>query len=162
MNAAGCQVSQKLRSNTTGLEIARYGSIFSSFDAHEFEQVLHLDNVTFDAGDFSHADHAAFTVAEALQLVEPLCRHHGITVTWQPPGAAVLLRGDAESLRQMLLNLLINAIEAVQPLVLSERKIGVELDRIVDGVIRLRIWDQGPGPSAEIWRISMERQRRAP
>ncbi len=66
-------------------------------------------------------------VSEALQLVEPICRHHGIAVTWQPLPSAASIRGDAESLRQMLLNLLMNAMEAVQPLSPGERKIGVEL-----------------------------------
>ena len=61
-------------------------------------------------------------IIDTLQLVSPLCRHHGIQIVWQPPGAPVRMQGDAETLRQMLLNLQMNAIEAVQPLAAAERK----------------------------------------
>ncbi len=86
---------------------------------------------------------------EALQLVEPMCRHHGIVVSWRPPGEIVELQGDAEALRQLILNLLINAIEALQPLPVAERKLTVELESRGD-VVRLRIWDCGRGPAPEI------------
>ena len=88
-------------------------------------------------------------VAEALQLVEPMCSHHGILVSWQPPGMLREFRGDAEALRQLCLNLLINAIEALQPLPPGERRLDVELELPGDQ-LRLRIWDRGPGPAPEI------------
>lgn len=94
-------------------------------------------------------DLAALT-ADALQLIDPICRHHAIEVAWQPPPEPVTLQGDAESLRQMLLNLLMNAVEAVQPQDASERKIGIEIDSLVDSVVRLRIRDRGPGPAPDI------------
>jgi signal transduction histidine kinase len=88
--------------------------------------------------------------SEALQLVAPICRHHAISVTWQPPDQDSSLRGDADALRQMLLNVLINAIEAVQPLPVAERKIGIELPSTSDGKIPIRIWDHGPGPATNV------------
>lgn len=88
-------------------------------------------------------------VAEALQLVEPMCRHHGIMVARQQPTEPTSMLADAESLRQLLLNLLINAIEAVQALPAAERKIGIDVNAGSAGV-QLRIWDRGPGPTADI------------
>lgn len=87
-------------------------------------------------------------MTEALQLIEPICRHHTISVTWQPPSSPVLIHGDAEGLRQMVLNLLMNAIEAVQSQPVTQRQIGVELHD--QQGIQICIWDSGPGPSAEM------------
>lgn len=102
-----------------------------------------------DAPALQALDFSTLTT-DALQLVEPLCRHHGIQVDWRPPATPVFLRGDADSLRQMLLNLLMNAIEAVQPLPPTERKIGVDLLSVDNDVVRLSVWDQGPGPDNRI------------
>lgn len=89
-------------------------------------------------------------ITDALPLVEPICRHHGITVHWQPATAKFCLAGDADALRQMLLNLLMNAIEAVQPLAASQRQIGMTITSSSDDVIQLECWDHGPGPSEVI------------
>lgn len=99
----------------------------------------------------------AALVSETLPLVEPICRHHQIAVAWVPPSVPVSLTGDAESLRQMLLNLLMNAVEAVQAIPASERRLGIELSPAPDGVVVIRVWDHGPGPSAEIAANLLER-----
>lgn len=88
-------------------------------------------------------------VSDTLQLVEPMCQHHGIGVTWQPPAEPMSIPADAASLRQLMLNLLINAIEAVQALPAAQRKIGVDVTSGNEGV-QLSIWDHGAGPSADI------------
>ncbi len=103
----------------------------------------------------------AALIDEALELVQPICAHHSISVAWPRPPSAMTMQGDAEALRQMLLNLLMNAIEAVQPLPESERKIGVELQSPLASAghreIELRIRDQGPGPAAQIAGTLFER-----
>jgi signal transduction histidine kinase len=91
----------------------------------------------------------AALIADALELVAPICRHHAIAVDWRPPPRPMAITGDVEALRQMLLNLLINAIEAVQPLPHAERKVGLEL-ATDDEAVSIRLWDHGPGPAADI------------
>lgn len=108
--------------------------------------------LTLGRGEFPErrAVDLAGLVGDALQLVEPICRHHAIAVDWQPPARQVRIEGDVDSLRQMLLNLLMNAIEAVQPLAAANRKLGVELTMAANERIRLECWDQGPGPAESI------------
>ncbi len=97
-------------------------------------------------------------INDVLQLTGPLTKHHGIGVDWRSPPNAVVIRGDDTSLRQMLLNLLMNAIEAVQSLPAAERHIGIELGPEFDsGEIRLRILDGGPGPAEHISALLFER-----
>jgi len=86
-------------------------------------------------------------IHEILPLVEPICRHHAIRIAWTPPGSSPHLLGDVEALRQLLLNLVMNAIEAVQPLPVDSRAIAIELATRENEVI-VRVIDAGPGPAA--------------
>lgn len=52
-------------------------------------------------------------VEQVAPLVTPHARHVGVTLQYDCPTAAVAVSGDPESLGQVLLNLLFNAIEAV-------------------------------------------------
>jgi PAS domain S-box-containing protein len=77
---------------------------------------------------------------EAVELVQPLAASHNITVDLRPgvDGARVL--ADAQRLRQVLLNLLTNAIKYNRPngsVIVASRS---EANRIV-----LRVTDTGPG-----------------
>ena len=54
----------------------------------------------------------ADVVHTAISLVHPTARHVGVQLEWNAPDLATLVLGDAETLEQMLVNLLVNAIEA--------------------------------------------------
>ena len=50
---------------------------------------------------------------EVLSLVQPTARHHGIDLEWvYPPMGTVVVAGDATELGQLMVNLLVNGIEA--------------------------------------------------
>jgi signal transduction histidine kinase len=51
-------------------------------------------------------------VEDALSLVRPACVHAGIELEFVPPSQPLSVRGDAEALRQLTVNLVINAVEA--------------------------------------------------
>ena len=53
-------------------------------------------------------------VDDSLSLVRPSARHARVELAWTPPVHDLLVLADQEALRQVVLNLLINAIEAVQ------------------------------------------------
>lgn len=94
-------------------------------------------------------------VDETVPLVEPSCRHANIHLDWQRPADEIVVMGEADSLRQLLLNLLINAIEAATDATGKAGTVRVELSPTFSTTptspesasIRLRILDSGPGPS---------------
>lgn len=89
-------------------------------------------------------------IGETLPLVEPSCRHAGLALEWEPPREEIVVRGDADALRQMLLNLLLNAVEAATSASGQRGVVRVELSREADGRVVLRVLDTGPGPTSEI------------
>ena len=89
-------------------------------------------------------------INETLPLVEPSCRHAGLALEWDPPREEIVLDGDADSLRQLLLNLLVNAIEAATHANGQRGVVRVELARTNEGGVVLRVLDTGPGPAPDI------------
>lgn len=89
-------------------------------------------------------------VDETLSLVEPSCRHAGLALEWERPADEIVVPGDADSLKQLLLNLLVNAIEAATSASGRRGAVRVELAHTDEGRIVLRVLDTGPGPCPEI------------
>lgn len=92
-------------------------------------------------------------VDQTLLLVEPACRHARIQLRWTAPDSECHVRGEPDSLRQLLLNLLVNAIEAAAGASTEQGTIRVELDRVATDAtlqIRLRVLDSGPGPDPHL------------
>ncbi len=79
---------------------------------------------------------------EMLELLEPDLRRQRIQVTFPPPAGPILVQGDVIQLSQVVLNVLRNAIEAVQQV--EERTIQIQLTRSDEEAL-LSIRDTGPG-----------------
>ena len=79
---------------------------------------------------------------EMLDLVKPDLRRQRIRVAFPAGGGPFLVRGDAIQLSQVVLNVLRNAIEAVQ--LVKDRSIQIQLTRSADEAL-LSIRDTGPG-----------------
>ncbi len=88
----------------------------------------------------------AAVVTEAVSRVHPLARHSGVTVVSQLTSSPTTLMGDDEALRQVVENLLINAIEAVRRPEITDKRIRVEL-QVSDATAVLAVGDTGAGPS---------------
>jgi signal transduction histidine kinase len=85
-------------------------------------------------------------VAEVATLVSPACKHQRVTFELPIPAEGeVTLLADAEQLRQMVTNLVINAIEAAAP----GGWVRIELAETLASV-QLKVLDSGSGPSAEV------------
>jgi signal transduction histidine kinase len=82
-------------------------------------------------------------IEEALGLLAPDARQHGITLQAEPIATNLGVSADPQRLRQVLLNLLSNAIK-------FNREHGVVKIRTeqADGRVRILVSDQGPGLSA--------------
>lgn len=91
-------------------------------------------------------------VEDVLPLVEPAARHAGVQLQWQPPPSPAMVRADRTELGQLLINLVLNGIEAaVRPLPGkgSRSAVRIEVER---GPLhpRLLVSDTGPGPGPEV------------
>ena len=80
-------------------------------------------------------------------MVAPLSRHSGssIELTAEAPLPEIL--GDGETLRQVIINLLMNAVEAVRHPDIARKQVAVVLRSSGENVL-IRVGDTGPGPSA--------------
>jgi signal transduction histidine kinase len=107
-------------------------------------------------------------VEDALKLVKPAARHVRVEVEFLPPAEPPLVRGDHDALQQLLVNLLINAVDAAkQPQTDrpapsaggDEQRVGrveVSLSGDEDGRAILEVRDSGAGPSADMAKTLFE------
>jgi signal transduction histidine kinase len=86
-------------------------------------------------------------VADTLDLVRPACNHGKIRLDYVPPPEELFVEGEAENLRQLVLNLLLNAIDAVGSR--ADPRIVVQLNCGKDRVA-ISVEDSGPGPDAAV------------
>lgn len=85
-------------------------------------------------------------ISEILELVRPACRHARVQLDWQAPAEPVTIQGQADALRQLLINLVLNAVEAAGHAQQSAGRVMVELARAGPDQVVVRVKDTGPGP----------------
>ena len=81
-------------------------------------------------------------VEDTLELANIRMREAGVTLHWQAPNAPVMVRGGGVRLQQVLLNLITNAIDAMEGQ--AEKHIRLDISRDNDKVF-LEVRDNGPG-----------------
>jgi len=99
----------------------------------------------------------AGVVARALALVRPKAEHLGVDVQWCAPADPLEIAGDADGLAQAIVNLLLNAIEAVAEAG-TRQAVGQRLPQVIvraaraerSGGVRLEILDSGDGPAEQV------------
>ncbi len=87
-------------------------------------------------------------VEELLPLVLPAARHGGVTVDWQRADEETSVLADADSLGMVIVNLLLNAIEAAQKQATranSPARVSVSMTRDSSGNAELEVSDSGSG-----------------
>ena len=85
-------------------------------------------------------------VDEALALINGRARKQKIEVVFDPPEPEVWLEADGTQLRQLLVNLAMNALDAMP----SGGRLRVEVRPAVKGYVELQVTDTGPGIAAEV------------
>ena len=89
-------------------------------------------------------------IEDVLALVRPACAHAGIDLQFNRPSQPLHLHGDSEALRQLLVNLALNAVEAAGGEVGARSRILITADRAGQGRGTVCVQDSGPGPSDEV------------
>jgi signal transduction histidine kinase len=91
----------------------------------------------------------AALVDELLPLVRPAARHADVDLQWERPTALISILGDREGLEQLLVNLLLNGIEAASQsgAESAAKRLVRVLMRVKDAdQVELVVQDSGPGP----------------
>ncbi|QDT40248.1 Sensor protein ZraS [Gimesia alba] len=96
-------------------------------------------------------------VSKVISLVTPTARHFGIEIKDTSVAEEIMIQGDAESLEQLISNLLLNAIEAAVPVEPEEGsestdrgQISIRLFQSSPESVTLEVQDTGPGPEPSI------------
>ena len=95
-------------------------------------------------------------VEDALSLVRPSCVHVGIRLEFENPADAPHVRGDAQALGQLVVNLVVNAVEAAGRQNAGQPRITVALETIEEPgaagrqLAAIHVCDTGPGPSSQV------------
>jgi signal transduction histidine kinase len=115
------------------------------------EEIARLDRVVRTFLDFNRPVDVTFedldavaSTSETVALIEPEAAAKGIAVSLDHPQAPVLIRADSGLLQQAILNIAVNAIEAME----SGGCLRIIIERAGDNCI-IRIADTGPGISPE-------------
>lgn len=126
----------------------RYGAYVD--DIHSTAK--HLLSIITDVLDFSKAEVGRLTVKDdeiditetveqCLRLLRERAAEAGLRISLEPPGRSILLRGDVTLVKQVLINLIGNAIKFTQAG--GEVRTYIALDD--DGSCQVRIADSGIG-----------------
>jgi len=84
------------------------------------------------------------TVREAIGLVTALADGRRITLAYAPAAAELHVKGDPVQLQQVVLNLIINALDAVSEADMKKREVSVSTGR-AGSYAEIRIADTGSG-----------------
>ncbi|MGD0497423.1 MAG: ATP-binding protein [Bryobacteraceae bacterium] len=146
------EIKNPLNSIALRLELLRSRSAEDSPDSQLemailAEEVTRLDRVVRTFLDFSRPVELRLEdvnvgelAAEILRVLEPEAERNGVAVSLAQPPDAVLVKADSGLLRQALVNIAVNAIEAMQ----GGGSLRVEIERSGE-ICSIRIADTGPG-----------------
>ena len=113
----------------------------------------------------------AAVVDDVLPLVRPACEHAHIDLQFDRPRESLVVEGDSSAIGQLLINLLLNAIEAASAIRVRRELehahdgenangrgiVRVEIIREPDGRIACRVSDSGRGRTPRLVRGSANR-----
>ena len=99
-----------------------------------------LQKVPFEVRDIDLNE----TVREAIGFMRALADGRGIALMYAPAATELQIRGDVVQLQQVVLNLIINAMDAISGVQVGKREIGVRTIRS-GAYAEIGISDTGPG-----------------
>jgi two-component system C4-dicarboxylate transport sensor histidine kinase DctB len=95
-------------------------------------------------------------VSQLLPLVRPAARHAGVRLEEELPGTPIYVMANADALSQLVLNLVVNAVEAASSTPETDQAdhnaawVRVRLAALNADRVELAVEDSGPGPTQAI------------
>jgi PAS domain S-box-containing protein len=89
-------------------------------------------------------------IREALLLVERELREHGVALQLDLPEGLPRIRTDRVQLQQVVVNLVLNAAQALAEVPEARRRLAIRATRDGDGGLRVAVQDQGPGLAPDL------------
>lgn len=89
----------------------------------------------------------ATLVGQTFALVDGRARRQHVTMTFVPPAIPVVAEADEDQIRQLIVNLVLNALDAMS----DGGRIEVQLEADDAGQTELRVLDTGPGIPEELF-----------
>ncbi|MBC7602397.1 MAG: two-component sensor histidine kinase [Ramlibacter sp.] len=102
-----------------------------------------------DASAPTHAVVLQDAVRNAFHLLEPEFARHQVTPRMTGMSTPVSVQAEPIALEQIIHNLLVNALQALDQVPVAERELAVKIDS-ASGLGKLAVADTGPGISAEV------------
>ncbi len=87
-------------------------------------------------------------VSDTEAMLRTEARHRGVTVVVEPAPAAAIVQGDRVQIQQVLINVILNAMDAMSATPPDLRTVVVAVDRVADGV-SVVVRDRGAGIADE-------------
>jgi signal transduction histidine kinase len=89
-------------------------------------------------------------IANVTELISPLAEHLDVKLEVNQPAEPIFAIGHPGDIEQAVINLAINAIQAAASVQTGEAKhVSIDLSNL-DGQIKIKVSDSGPGPADEI------------
>jgi len=94
------------------------------------------------------------SVNDVIRIVEPEAKARDIIVTREGEQRRLLVRANSVHVQQVILNLVLNAMEAMSTGTSANRQICIRTELVAKGNIKLSVMDNGPGiPSDQLKRV---------
>jgi signal transduction histidine kinase len=125
---------QRELASTAAAEVDRLNAVVTSLVDLARPKPVHHRAVPLDA-----------IIERAVSFFRPLAAKSAVEIVQVGPAAGLMVHGNADQLHQVLLNLLQNAIQAIQGAGVVTVRTAPE-----DGAVRVEVVDSGPGFSADV------------
>jgi signal transduction histidine kinase/CheY-like chemotaxis protein len=102
-----------------------------------------LQRVARTGGDPTGATDLRQVVEDVVELIRPTCKEDSISIELVDDGRPAVIRGDQTMVRQAVMNLVLNAREAIKGAPIERRRVEIRLGG--GDTITLDVCDQGPG-----------------
>jgi signal transduction histidine kinase len=159
------EVNQPLAAILANASVARRHLRSDQPDLHEIGEIVEAiasDNrqaaaVITRFGDLLKKDEPQWTTLDINEVVAGFTDvarldmfSRGVSVTKELTSGLPLVTGDAIQLQQVLLNMVINACEAMESLAPAERRLCVTTGSDGNGGVRVTVRDNGPGVTGDV------------